>query len=62
MCDWNEEDPHCHLNPVNSFGGALRKTGSMLSTLDTEQRSSCEVKNHIFGGAGGLRLDFTFHV
>jgi hypothetical protein len=38
------------------------KTSTMLSTLNIEHRSSCEVKNHLFTGTGGFYLDFTFHV
>lgn len=63
MCDWNEGDPHCHLNPVNRFESCTqRKTSIVSSLLDIEHRSSCEVKNYLFGGTGGFCLDFTFHV
>ena len=46
MCDWNEEDPHCHLNPVTSSAKSTQKNQSiMLLTLDIKHRSSYEVKN-----------------
>ena len=62
LCDWYEGDPHCHPNPVTALRGPLRKFSIILSILDTQHRSSSEVKDHLFGGTAGFYLDFTFHV
>jgi hypothetical protein len=31
MCDWHEEDPHCHPNPVSRFEGYNRKNQRYVS-------------------------------
>ena len=25
MCDWNEQEPHCHVNSVNRFEARIQK-------------------------------------
>jgi hypothetical protein len=45
-----------------ALSAALRKASIILSTLVTEHPSSCEVKDHLFGGTAGFYLDFAFYV
>ena len=51
MCDWNEQDPYCHVNSVSRFEKFTQESwnyaiNTSYQTIIT--RSSCEVKNGLF--------------
>ncbi len=43
MCDWNEEDPHCHLNPVNKFKGCAQRNQNRA--IDTRYQAAVVLRS-----------------
>lgn len=66
MCDWNEQDPHSHVNPVTRFVRQTQYNWDHAVNVRYQARSCkgrpVKSKKRAFQETGELYLDFSFHV